>query len=112
MSLHILATGRLIADPVRRTGAKGDFTTALLRVATDDGAILASVIAFGAAAESLLAHRAGATLAVAGRAELTSWTGRDGAENHGLSMVAEQIASASGARRADVERRRGRLRVV
>src|SRR4051812_29352373 len=103
MSLHILATGTLVADPVRRAGTKGDFATGSLRVATDDESILVSVIAFGKQAETLLAHSVGAALAVAGRAKLTRWTGRDGAEKHGLSLVAEQIASASAARHADAD---------
>ena len=105
MSLYTLATGNLIADPVRRTGAKGDFATATLRVATDDDAILVSVIAFGDTAETLLEHRHGSTLAVSGRAKLSSWTGKDGAQHSGMSVVAEQIASASAARRADAKRR-------
>lgn len=108
MSLHMLATGGLIAAPMRRAGAKGDFGTATLRVATEDGAILVSLIVFNQQAEQLLAHRQGDTLAVAGRAKLTSWAGRDGNENHGLSVVVEQIASAAGARRADAARRRER----
>ena len=85
---------------MRRAGAKGDFATATLRVATEDDAILVSLIAFGDAAETVLAHRQGAALAVAGRARLSSWTGKDGTERHGLSVVAEQVASASAARRA------------
>jgi single-stranded DNA-binding protein len=105
VSLYTLATGTLIADPVRRTGAKGDFATATLRAATDDDAILVSVIAFGDTTETLLEHRHGSTLAVSGRARLSSWTGRDGAECHGLSVVAEQITSAAAARRADAKRR-------
>jgi single-stranded DNA-binding protein len=107
MSLHVLVSGALTADPARRTGANGkDFATATLRVATDDDAILVSVIAFGATTETLLAHRQGATLAVSGRAKLTNWTGRDGADHHGISVVVDQIASAASARRADAERRR------
>jgi single-stranded DNA-binding protein len=105
VSLHLLATGTLVADPIRRTGARGDFATALMRVATEDGAILVSMIAFGEVAETLLAHRAGATLSVAGRAKLSIWTGRDGRENHGLALVGEQVASASAARRDDIGRR-------
>src|SRR5215212_2250031 len=104
MSLPILAIGSLIADPIERTGAKGNFATAMLRVSTDDGAVLVSVIAFDNAVEILLAHRLGTTLAVSGRARLSSWSGRDGAEHHGLSLFIEQIASASAARRADTER--------
>ncbi len=105
MSLHVLAAGALIADPVRRAGAKGDFSTATLRVATEDGAMLCSLIAFAAAAAELLQHRQGDALAVAGRARLTSWTGRDGAEHRGLSLVADQVASAASARRAAAARR-------
>ena len=105
MSLYILATGSLAADPVRRTGAKGDYATGLLRTATDDGSVLISLIAFNDAAEALLEHRHGSTLSVSGRARLSSWTGRDGAECHGLAVVAEQITSAAAARRADTKRR-------
>lgn len=107
MSLHILASGSLIADPACRTGAKGEFATATIRTATDDGAILVSVIAFGDEAAQLLAHRQGSAVAIAGRATLRSWTGKDGETKCGLSLVAEQIASASASRRADAERRRG-----
>jgi single-stranded DNA-binding protein len=109
MSLHILATGSLIGDPVRRTSAKGnDFGTATLRCHTENGEYtLVSVVAFNEQAEQLLAHRQGGTVAVSGRARLNSWAGRDGAEHHGLAVVAEQIASASAARRADAEHRRG-----
>jgi single-stranded DNA-binding protein len=110
MSLYVLVTGPLIAEPQRRTGASGkDFATGTLRVATDDDSILVSVIGFGDAAEMLLAHRHGSTLAVSGRAKLTSWRGKsDDKEHHGLSVVIEHIASASAARRADAERRRER----
>ena len=110
MSLHVMAVGVLTADPIERTGAKGNFATATLRTSTDDGPILVSMIAFGAVAETLLAHQQGSTLAVAGRAKLTSWPGRDGAENHGLAVVAETITSAAAARRADTERRRSSAR--
>lgn len=94
MSLHILASGTLIADPQQRQGAKGPFTIASLRVATADTPTLVSLIAFGAEAERLLGHGKGDALAVSGRARLTSWTARDGVEKHGLSLIAEQIASA------------------
>jgi hypothetical protein len=112
VSLHLLATGTLVADPVRRAGAAGDFATALLRVATDEGAILVSAIAFGEATETLLAHRASATLAIAGRAKLSSWTSRDGVDHHGLAITADQIAGASAARRADIGRRQASRRTT
>jgi hypothetical protein len=60
-------------------------------------------------AEALLEHREGATIAVAGPAKLSEWTGRDGAAKHGLSLIVDQLASAASARRADASRRsRGR----
>ena len=110
MSLYLLATGNLIADPVERTGKSGSFVTAVLRCSTDDDAVLVSIIAFNDAAETLLVHRHGSALAVSGRAKLTSWTGKDNTEKHGISLVVEQIASASAARRADAERRQNKNR--
>jgi single-stranded DNA-binding protein len=106
MSFHALVSGELVADPARRTGAKADFATGTLRVATDDSAILASMIAFGEAAETLLSRTQGTALAVSGRAKLTAWIGKDGGERHGVSIVVEQITSAAAARRAEAARRR------
>jgi single-stranded DNA-binding protein len=92
VSLYLLATGALIADPQSRDGPKGPFTTATIRVAGDDP-VLVSSIAFGDAAERLLEFAKGDAISVSGRARLTSWTGRDGAEKHGLSLVVEQLAA-------------------
>ena len=95
MSLFALAAGTLVADPHRREGAKGRFATATLKVAADSAdAILGSVIAFGDEAERLPSHAKVNAVAVSGRARLTSWTGRDGTERHGVSVAAEQITSA------------------
>jgi single-stranded DNA-binding protein len=88
-----LGTGPLVGDPQRRAGAKGSFTTATIRTSGDE-AVLVSIIAFGADGERLLEFSKGDALAVSGRARLTKWTGRDGVEKHGLSLVAEQIAAA------------------
>jgi single-stranded DNA-binding protein len=108
MSLFILATGSLILDPKRHTSNGGNiFATATIRAATDEGPALISAIAFGDQVQALLSHRQGSAIAVSGRAKLTEWTGRDSKQNHGLSVVVEQIASASAARRADADRRRG-----
>jgi single-stranded DNA-binding protein len=93
MSLYMMATGVLISDPRRRDGAKGPFTTATIRAGGDEAG-LASVIAFGDESERLLEFMKGDALAVSGRARLTNWTGRDGTEKHGISLVAEQIAAA------------------
>jgi len=54
-----------------------------------------SLICFNAGTvEALLAHAKGDTIACAGKAKLSQWTGRDGNEAHGLSMIAERVLSA------------------
>jgi single-stranded DNA-binding protein len=93
MSLYLFATGALTSDPQRREGANGPFTTATIR-ATGDEPVLVSLIAFGTDGERLFEYSKGDALAVSGRARMTSWPGRDGAEKHGISVVAEQIAAA------------------
>jgi single-stranded DNA-binding protein len=105
MSLHMLATGTLLAAPLRREGRQGDFATATIRVQTQDAPILVSIIAFGEIADQLLSLGKGDAVSIAGRAKLSAWTGHDGAERHGLSIVAEQIASARPLRKADAATR-------
>jgi single-stranded DNA-binding protein len=90
----MLASGALVADPQRREGQKGPFAIATIRAADGDEPALVSGIAFGENAERLLGFVKGDALAVSGRARLTSWTGRDGAKKHGVSIVADQIAAA------------------
>jgi single-stranded DNA-binding protein len=107
MSFHVLVSGTLIGDPVRRTGARGDFATANVRCHTEAGDyLLASIIAFAEVAEELLTHCSGAAIAVSGRATLRTWQGKDGEQKCGLSIVCTEIASVAGARRADADRRR------
>jgi single-stranded DNA-binding protein len=104
--MHVLVSGVLVNDPARRTSQKGQpYTTANVRVANDDGSFLASVVAFNAQAEQLALHRKGSALAISGRGKLSSWTSSDGTEQHGISIVAQDIASAEQARRADAKRR-------
>jgi hypothetical protein len=91
MSLHVLASGALIADPQCREGAKGPFTTATIRV---DGDLLVSVIGLGDAGERLLRLGKGDPVSVAGPARLTAWTASDGSERHGISVRVEQIIAA------------------
>jgi single-stranded DNA-binding protein len=93
MSLHLLVSGQLIADPQRRQGAKAAFVTATVRAGAGDDTTLVNVIAFADQAERLLGLAKGAPVAVSGRAELKRWTGKDGAERTGLSVVASEIAA-------------------
>lgn len=56
MNVTALITGKLIADPERRTGSSGKpFTLAKIVAHDGDGDALVSVMAFGTAAEQLAA---------------------------------------------------------
>src|SRR5690242_19376074 len=92
MTLHVLASGTLIADPQSREGQKGRFTTATLRTDVAD-ATLVSIVAFGDMADRLLELGKGDAISVSGAARLTQWTGRDGAEKRGISVVAMQVVA-------------------
>jgi len=94
MSFYALVSGALIADPQCRVGAKGPFTTATIRAGNGDEAILVSAIAFAAEGERLLELGRGDAVSISGKARLTAWTGRDGVEKRGISVVAEQITAA------------------
>jgi single-stranded DNA-binding protein len=92
MSLHVLCSGTLHADPVWRTTAAGKaYATCRMRVPCEDAdSLLVSVVAFSKpAVEALLAHGRGDAIAVTGRAGIKAWTGKDGQERHGLSIVAD-----------------------
>ena len=110
MTLRILTTGRLVSDPRLRTSAKGrEYITAMLRASVEarsedePDSVLVSVIAFEAAAvERLKALAKGDSVSVSGPARLTSWTGRDGEESTGLSVVAEAALTAYGVRKRKV----------
>lgn len=92
--LSVLCSSSLVSDPRQRTTAAGKaYATASMRVPAEDAeAMLVSIIAFAAdAVTGLLALSKGDALAIAGRGKLSSWTGQDGAEKHGLSVVADQV---------------------
>jgi single-stranded DNA-binding protein len=92
MSFFALITGVLVNDPQQRIGANGKpYTTAT--VLADD--VFASCIAFGALAEQLAGFSKGSVVSVAGRSKLTSWTGKDGEQRHGLSVTVAQIIGVS-----------------
>lgn len=97
--LSVLATGTLIADPIKRTSSAGKtFVTASLRTPTDDDAIIINVIAFDDAVVAALQKlQKGDSLSITGRATLKSWQARNG-ERTGLSVVADAILTAHGVR--------------
>lgn len=100
--LSILASGTLVNDPVSRTSANGkSYCTCSLRVPAEDAdAMLVSIIAFAAdAVTAILALQRGDSVAIAGRAGLTSWE-KDGEQRHGLSVVADKVLTAYAAGKA------------
>ena len=101
--LDVLISGKLVRDPVTRTGKSGHpFTTALVRVPVDkEEAVLANVIAFGEAGERLGRLKAGDSVSLCGTAKLSEWE-KDGEAKHGLSVTASAILTAY-----DVQKRRG-----
>lgn len=92
MSVTALVTGKLIADPERRTGAGGKpYTLAKLIAHDGEADSLVSLIAFGSAAEQLGALTKGDALAVNGRAKAKTWQAGDGSTRAGLSVTADAV---------------------
>ena len=100
--LSVLCSGTLVSDPKSRTSATGKaYATAQIRVPAEDAdPMLVSVIAFNAdAVQALLALQRGDSVAIAGRAKLTSWE-KDGEQRHGLSVTADRVLTAYAAGKA------------
>ncbi len=88
------AAGTLVRDPERRASAKGNFSIASVRIGSGDDVAWVNVLAFGDAGARLLTLKGGDPLAVSGRAEVRTWTARDGSTKSCLSIVAGEIAAA------------------
>lgn len=91
--------GRLGRDPEQRaTGAGKPMVTASAVVDLGRGVGEApewfSLTAFGATGEALARHAKGDIIAVSGRLTKSAWTGRDGVERSGFSVLVDTIASA------------------
>lgn len=102
MSFDALISGRLIKPAQARTGNNGKaFALAQITVPTEgEESLLASCIAFSrTAVDALLALDKGDAVAVAGKAKLSSWTGSDGTQKHGLNVTVEQVLTAYHVRR-------------
>lgn len=103
MSAHIAAWGRLVADPVPRTGKSGKpWATARLAVTlpvpygADDGAdaptLWLAVTVFGERLTDTLArHRKGECVSVAGTLEMRPYTARDGSQRDGWTVIADSV---------------------
>ena len=93
--IRALVSGTLHADPQARTSQNGN-AFAICKVKADDKAgawVWVSAIAFNEAAERLLQLKAGDSVSLSGRAELSTWTDKDGTAHPGLSLVADEVAA-------------------
>jgi single-strand DNA-binding protein len=90
--------GRLGRAPKQRTTAAGK-TMVTASVVVDLGRDAEapewfSLVAFGTIGEVLAKHTKGDMVAVSGRLSKSSWTGKDGAERSGFSVLINTLASA------------------
>lgn len=94
--IFALVTGTLVGAPMERRATNGNaYATCSVRVPVDrsEGAFV-SVIAFDDDVRAALAElRKGDAISVSGRLKPSAWTGSDGVERSGLSLVAQQIAA-------------------
>lgn len=90
--------GRLGRTPEQRTTAAGKamVTGAMVVDLGRDGEMPEwfSLVAFGTLGEVLARHAKGDMVAVSGRLTKSAWTGRDGVERSGFSVLVDSIASA------------------
>ncbi|WP_022947140.1 single-stranded DNA-binding protein [Methylohalobius crimeensis] len=99
--IHISAYGRLGRDPETRTTKSGkSMTTARMACDATPGnsdeqeTVWIQVLAFGKQAETLAKHQKGETLAVTGRLTQSRWTGKDGEERIGFSVIVDSMVSS------------------
>jgi len=98
--IHASIYGRLAKDPQERTTSTGkEMTIAALAVdatpnkADTEETVWVSVLAFGKQAETLAKHAKGEMIAATGRLTQSRWTGKDGQERTGFSLMADAIVS-------------------
>jgi single-stranded DNA-binding protein len=93
--IRCLVSGTLHDAPQSRTSQNGN-AFAVCKVKADDKAgawVWVSAIAFGDAAERLLQLKAGDSVSLSGRAEMSVWTDKDGNAHPSLSLVADEVAA-------------------
>jgi single-strand DNA-binding protein len=101
--------GRLVEDPVLRTGLEGD-ERCWMRVAVprigeaglrEPGLVYVEVVATGLRAHDVVRDaRAGARIGVSGRLELDEWTEPDGERRTRYEVMADQLELLDGSERA------------
>jgi single-stranded DNA-binding protein len=108
--ISALCSGELIADPQQRATKDGaPYATATVRVPAGAEALFIGLSAFDAEAVArLMRLRKGSAVAAAGTLEVTTWTGKDGAERRGWRLTASEVLSVHQARRKRDDDRRER----
>lgn len=93
--IRCLISGTLHDAPQARTGSNGNpFTTCKVKADDKAGAwVWVNAIVFGEAAQRLLSLKAGDSVSLSGRAELSVWTDKEGNARPSLSLVADEIAA-------------------
>ena len=101
LALH----GRLGKDPGERTTSNGK-VMATVSVAVDVGRgdadeqppLWVGVLAFGRVAESLLKHKQGDLVSLAGRLQMNRWKDQEGKDHEQLQVLADSLISARAVR--------------
>ncbi|HRJ95002.1 MAG TPA: single-stranded DNA-binding protein [Candidatus Thiothrix moscowensis] len=91
MSLQVIITGVLNAEPKKKTSSNGNqYTTTLVRVPTESDYLSCSVVAFGDSGKILAAMNKGDQVAISGTASPNEWE-YEGQTRYGLYVVATQV---------------------
>lgn len=91
MSLQVMITGALNAEPKQKISSNGNgYTTTLVSVPTESNYRSCSVIAFGNAGKVLATLNKGDQVAISGMASPSEWE-YEGQTRHGLYVVATQV---------------------
>ena len=96
--IRALVVGKIYGTPQVRTSATGNtFTTAKLKATgKDNETVWCSLIGFGEIGERLAILDEGASLSVAGRAEVNAWINKNGEPHAGFGVLVDELATLKG----------------
>lgn len=92
--LNILVSGTLYSSQSRVSGKGNSYLTGSIRVPmkAGDKDMFISFIAFSDSVQGAISTlEPGEALSVSGPGELKSWTGKDGTEKHGISIIVDHV---------------------
>ena len=105
--IRALVVGKIYGTPQVRTSATGNtFTTAKLKATgKDNETVWCSLIGFGEIGERLAILDEGASISVAGRAEVNAWINKNGEPHAGLGVLVDELATLKGRPRPKAPRK-------